>query len=82
MFAENTYEVRDMVTHTWGAHTIKAGMEWRWEQDNDNLSGDVRPQYSMQGPWSMVNDAPIYELVNVNPINGRDAADAALFSRL
>ena len=70
VFAENTYEIRDMVTHTWGAHTLRAGVEVRLEQDNDNLSGEARPQYSMQGPWSMVNDAPIYEAITANPING------------
>lgn len=70
VFAENTYEARDMVTHTWGAHTIRLGMEWRLEQDNDNLSGGDRPTYAMQGLWSMANDAPIYEGVTVNPNTG------------
>lgn len=70
VFAENTYEVRDMVTHTWGAHTIRFGAELRFEQDNDNLSGDVRPVYAMQGLWSMANDAPIYESVDANPNTG------------
>ncbi|MGA3043829.1 MAG: TonB-dependent receptor, partial [Bryobacteraceae bacterium] len=70
VFAENTYEVRDMVTHTWGAHTLRAGVEMRWEQDNDNLSGDARPTYAMQGLWPMANDAPIYEAIDANPNNG------------
>jgi hypothetical protein len=70
VFAENTYEVRDLVTHTWGAHTLRAGAEIRWEQDNDNLSGDARPVYAMQGFWPMANDAPIYEAIDANPNNG------------
>jgi hypothetical protein len=70
VFAENTYEVRDMVTHTWGAHTLRAGAEIRWEQDNDNLSGDARPVYAMQGFWPMANDAPIYEAIDANPNTG------------
>jgi len=70
VFAENTYEVRDLVTHTWGTHTLRLGAEVRFEQDNDNLSGNARPVYAMQGIWSMVNDAPIYESVTVNPNNG------------
>lgn len=70
VFAENTYEARDMVTHTWGAHTLKLGAEVRFEQDNDNLSGDDRPVYAMQGIWSMVNDAPIFEQVTANPNTG------------
>jgi hypothetical protein len=70
VFAENTYEVRDLVTHTWGAHTLRAGAEIRWEQDNDNLSGDARPVYAMQGLWPMANDAPIYEAIDANPNTG------------
>jgi hypothetical protein len=70
VFAENTYEARDMVSHTWGNHTLRLGGEVRQEQDNDNLYGDDRPIYSMQGLWSMVNDAPIYESVDVNPNTG------------
>jgi hypothetical protein len=70
VFAENTYEARDMVSHTWGAHTLRLGGEVRFEQDNDNLYGNDRPVYSMQGLWSMVNDAPIYESVDVNPNTG------------
>ncbi|UWZ86305.1 TonB-dependent receptor [Occallatibacter riparius] len=70
VFAENTYEVRDMVTHTWGAHTLRLGVEVRDEQDNDNLSGENRPIYAMQGIWSMVNDAPIFEQITANPNNG------------
>jgi hypothetical protein len=70
VFAENTYEGRDMVTHTWGSHTLRLGGELRLEQDNDNLSGDARPVYAMQGLWSMVNDAPIYEAIDTNPNTG------------
>jgi hypothetical protein len=70
VFAENTYEARDMVTHSWGAHTLRVGAEVRLEQDNDNLSGEARPTYAMQGLWAMVNDAPIYEAVATNPNTG------------
>jgi hypothetical protein len=70
VFAENTYEVRDMVTHAWGAHILRLGGELRLEQDNNNLSGNARPIYAMQGLWSMANDAPIYEAVETNPNTG------------
>jgi hypothetical protein len=70
VFAENTYEGRDMLTHTWGNHTLRLGGEVRLEQDNDNLSGDARPVYAMQGLWAMVNDAPIYEAIDTNPNTG------------
>jgi hypothetical protein len=70
IYAENTYEARDMVTHTWGSHVIRIGAEIRFEQDNDNLLGDQRPTYAMQGLWTMANDAPIYESVEANPLTG------------
>jgi hypothetical protein len=70
VFAENTYEARDMVTFIWGAHTLRTGVEFRDEQDNDNLSGESRPIYAMQGLWSMANDAPIFEALTANPNNG------------
>jgi hypothetical protein len=69
-FAENTHEARDMVTHTWRSHAIRVGGELRMEQDNDNLSGNQRPIYAMQGLWTMANDAPIYESVDANPNTG------------
>jgi hypothetical protein len=70
VFAENTYEVRDMVTHTWGAHTIRAGVEVRFEQDNDNLNGQQRPVFAFQGLWTLANDAPIFEQIAANPNTG------------
>jgi hypothetical protein len=70
IFAENTYEVRDMVTHTWGSHTIRIGGEVRLEQDNDNLNGQQRPTYAFQGLWTLANDAAIFEQVTANPITG------------
>ncbi len=70
VFAENTYEVRDMVTHTWGSHTIRFGGEVRWEQDNDNLNGQQRPTYAFQGLWTFANDASVFEQVAANPLTG------------
>jgi hypothetical protein len=70
VFAENTYEVRDMVTHTWGSHTIRFGGEVRWEQDNDNLNGQQRPTYAFQGLWTFANDASVFEQVAANPVTG------------
>jgi hypothetical protein len=70
VFAENTHEARDMVTHIWHSHALRAGMELRMEQDNDNLSGNQRPTFAMQGLWTMANDAPIYEQITANPLTG------------
>lgn len=69
-FAENTYEVRDTVSHTFGAHTIRAGAELRFEQDNDNLFGYERPTYAFNGLWAFANDASVYEAIYANPNTG------------
>jgi hypothetical protein len=78
-FAENTYEVRDTVTHNWGAHTIHAGLEMRFEQDNDNLFGAERPVYAFDGLWAFANDASVYESLTVNPNTGAPANEARYF---
>jgi hypothetical protein len=70
IFAENTYELRDQVTHTFGAHSIHFGGEVRFEQDNDNLGGLVRPLYAVQGLWNFANDAPIFESIDVDTATG------------
>jgi len=69
-FAENTYEVRDIVSHTFGSHTIRAGVETRFEQDNDNLSGYERPTYAFNGLWAFANDASVFEQVYANTSTG------------
>ena len=79
IFAENTYEARDTVTHTFGAHTIRAGVEARFEQDNDNLSGDQRPVYAFTGIWQFANDAPVYEAIQANAVNGGTPNTARYF---
>jgi len=70
IFAENTYEARDMVTKIIGAHSVRIGGVWRAEQDNDNLSGLARPNYAFQGIWDAANDAPLYEGISANPLTG------------
>lgn len=72
-FAENTFEVRDLVTHTWGTHTLRLGGELRWEQDNDNLYGYERPTYAFDGLFNFANDASVYESVASNPATGLPA---------
>jgi hypothetical protein len=72
-FAENTYEVKDTVTHTLGAHTLRAGYEVRFEQDNDDLLGAERPIYAFNGLFAFANDASVYEAVNSNPATGGPA---------
>ena len=78
-FAENTYEVRDTVTHVMGTHNLRAGIEMRWEQDNDNLYGYERPTYAFNGLWAFANDASVYEAVSANPNTGGPASTQRYF---
>jgi Carboxypeptidase regulatory-like domain/TonB dependent receptor len=70
IFAENTFEIKDQVTHTFGAHSLRFGGEIRFEQDNDNLGGLVRPTYAVNGLWNFANDAPIYEGIDASTATG------------
>jgi hypothetical protein len=79
ILAQNTIEVSDQATHTFGAHTLKFGGGFRWEQDNDNLNGGVRPDFAFAGPWNFANDAALFESQTVNPINGLAPLTAAHF---
>jgi hypothetical protein len=76
IFAENTYEVRDMVIKSIGSNSLRVGGEYRWEQDNNNLGGESRPGYSVQGLWNFFNNAPIYEEIEANPLTGGPANTA------
>lgn len=70
-FAQNTYEVRDTVSKTFGAHNLRIGVEIRREQDNDNtVISQIRPVYSFRGLWNVANDTPIFEGIIANPNTG------------
>lgn len=70
-FAQNTYEISDLISHSFGSHNLRAGISLRREQDNDDIvSSHVRPVYSVRGPWNLANDAPIYEAATANPLTG------------
>ena len=73
ILAQNTYEARDTIVQTIGSHTLHYGFLYRWEQDNDNLSGASRPDYVFQNIWNYANDAPLFESVAANPNTGLSA---------
>ena len=79
ILAQNTYEVRDTFIKVLGNHTLRAGGQFRWEQDNDNLIGGVRPFYSFSGLWNLANDAPIFEQIYANAQTGGPANAARYF---
>lgn len=72
-FAQNTYEFRDTATFVHGKHTMRAGVELRAEQNNNNLAGGARPLYSFTGLFNLANDAPVFEQINADPNTGAPA---------
>lgn len=79
IFAENTYEARDMLTWIAGPQSIRFGGVYRLDQDNDNLSGMARPNYAFQGIWDAANDAPLFEGIAADPNTGGVANAARAF---
>ncbi len=80
IFAQNTFEFRDTLSHVRGNHALKFGGEIRKEQDNNNLLGGARPEYSFFTLFGLANDAPILEVINTDPQTGA-AADAQRYFR-
>jgi hypothetical protein len=70
IFAENTYNFRDTMSHIVGVHALKYGLDIRWEQSNNNLGGGARPLYSFSGLWNFANGTPIFEAINADPRTG------------
>ncbi len=79
ILAQNTYEARDTLIKVLGNHTLRFGGQYRWEQDNDNLLGGVRPFYSFSGLWNLANNAPIFEQLFADANTGGPANGARYF---
>ena len=73
IFAQNTFEFRDTLSKVHGRHALKAGVEIRKEQNNNNLAGGGRPLYSFQGLFNLANDTPVFEQINADPNTGKPA---------
>lgn len=73
IFAQNTIEGRDTLNWVRGKHAFKFGVEVRREQDNNNLAGGARPDYSFTGLFNLANDTPIYEGIDADPRTGAPA---------
>jgi len=80
VFAQNTFEFRDIANWVAGNHALKLGFEVRREQDNNNLVGGARPIYTFDGLFNFANDAVKFEGVNADPTTG-SPADAQRYFR-
>ena len=70
IFAQNTFELRDTLRTARGNHAFSIGGEIRREQDNNNLAGGARPAYSFVGLFNLVNEAPVFQFIAVDPRTG------------
>ena len=70
IFAQTTYNGRDTVSASLGAHSIKFGADLYWEQDADTEAWAARPSYNFRNLWDFANDAPYSESGNFDPLNG------------
>jgi hypothetical protein len=80
IFAQNTFEFRDTLSKVLGNYAMKFGVEIRKEQDNNNLLGGARPEFSFFTFWDLANDAAILEVINTDPETAA-AADAQRYFR-
>jgi hypothetical protein len=80
IFAQNTFEVRDVLSKLFGTHALRIGGEIRKEQDNNNLAGGARPVFSFVGLFNLANETPIFEAINLDPNTGLPA-DAQRYFR-
>jgi outer membrane receptor protein involved in Fe transport len=70
LISQNTYGFGDSFTKTFSKHNLKFGFDYRKEQNNNNQVGFARPLFTVSHLWNFVNDAPIFEQNEVNPVNG------------
>ena len=69
--AQNTFAFRDVLSWMHRNHAFKFGVEITREQNNDNESGGVRPDYQFRGLLNLANDACcFFEEASVNPNTG------------
>lgn len=69
--SQNQFEIRDTASKSMGRHNLKAGLQINFNQDNNNtMFGSSRPTFVYHGLWNFVNNAPIYEGINADPITG------------
>ncbi len=80
IFAQNTYEFSDTLSKVLNNQSLKFGVVIRKEQNNNNLGGQARPDYSFSGLFNFANDTPIFEGIDFDPRTG-GPADAQRYLR-
>ncbi|MGI8995937.1 MAG: carboxypeptidase regulatory-like domain-containing protein [Pyrinomonadaceae bacterium] len=67
---QNTYEFRDTVTLVRGNQAIKAGVEVRREQNNNNEISGARPEFVFTNFLNFANDHVFFQNIDVDPRTG------------
>jgi hypothetical protein len=71
--SEVQMDFRDVVSKIFGNHSMKFGVEYRRDKNNNSIQGGARPLYSFVRLWNLANDAPIFESINASPVTGTPA---------
>jgi hypothetical protein len=70
IFYKTSYNFHDGVTKVKGNQTFKFGFDFYDDQNTDVSAGGALPQYQFRNLWDFLNDAPIQENANFNPLTG------------
>jgi Carboxypeptidase regulatory-like domain/TonB dependent receptor len=70
IFYKTSYNFHDGATKVKGNQTFKFGFDFYDDQNTDVSAGGALPQYQFRNLWDFLNDAPIQENANFNPLTG------------
>ncbi len=73
-FDQWTYAAKDVLTKVHGAHTMKMGGEFTRLLSVDAPFWSDRPGYTFNNIWDFLNDAPISESAQFDPVTGVPSA--------
>jgi carboxypeptidase family protein/TonB-dependent receptor-like protein len=73
-FDQWTYAAKDVLTKVHGAHTLKMGAEFTRLLSVDAPFWSDRPGYTFNNIWDFLNDAPISENGQFDPVTGVPSA--------
>ncbi|MPY86294.1 MAG: carboxypeptidase regulatory-like domain-containing protein [Luteitalea sp.] len=70
VFAQTTYNFRNILSWAHGSHFTKFGADIYWEQNNASRQWGARPTFVFHNVWDFANDAPYQENGNFDPRTG------------
>jgi hypothetical protein len=70
IFYKTSYNFNDHITKVIGNQTFKVGFDFYDDQNTDVSAGGALPQYQFRNLWDFLNDAPVQENAQFNPLTG------------